>query len=338
MDHFSHPIVHDTGPSICSNSRYLMDLSSYAANSVERRHRYPPKWETGITFELQVSQVPSPSKPQELLPGQGQKRWAVKVKTGCLTCRFVVPSQHVTLSLIQSVHSNRILTPHRRRRVKCDETKPACKRCTRFAYHCEGYGYGDNNSLPPYAEVAQQLLHGPESSLSNNHDRISNILIYHLDSAYPGYSLIPWRPYLIRQLPQRMGHSEAFDASVATFASLLETTLHLPLPFQQPSKVSLQLYITGIKALQKALTDPVTRYHSSTLYAAYTLQQCHIWMSRSASMRGHSAGLLHLMNVILLQKPDDQFFLKLCHAVEADLVSEDTITTIVIEHIIDAKS
>ncbi|OAA78575.1 C6 zinc finger domain protein [Akanthomyces lecanii RCEF 1005] len=42
-----------------------------------------------------------------------RKRWAPKVKTGCVTCRV--------------------------RRVKCDETKPHCKRCTAYGYVCDGY-------------------------------------------------------------------------------------------------------------------------------------------------------------------------------------------------------
>ncbi|OAA69829.1 C6 zinc finger domain protein [Cordyceps fumosorosea ARSEF 2679] len=42
-----------------------------------------------------------------------RKRWAPKVKTGCITCRV--------------------------RRVKCDETKPHCKRCTAYGYVCDGY-------------------------------------------------------------------------------------------------------------------------------------------------------------------------------------------------------
>lgn len=42
-----------------------------------------------------------------------QKKWATKVRSGCLTCRA--------------------------RRVKCDETRPACQQCIRSKKQCKGY-------------------------------------------------------------------------------------------------------------------------------------------------------------------------------------------------------
>ncbi|EXU95370.1 hypothetical protein X797_011558 [Metarhizium robertsii] len=41
------------------------------------------------------------------------RKWAPKVKTGCITCR--------------------------RRRIRCDETRPVCKNCVKAARDCEGY-------------------------------------------------------------------------------------------------------------------------------------------------------------------------------------------------------
>ncbi|KAJ2969295.1 hypothetical protein NQ176_g8739 [Zarea fungicola] len=60
-----------------------------------------------------------PSPPSSSSPGDNssvvprRKRWAPKVKTGCVTCRV--------------------------RRVKCDEGKPQCVRCTAYGYVCDGY-------------------------------------------------------------------------------------------------------------------------------------------------------------------------------------------------------
>ncbi|OAQ68010.1 fungal transcriptional regulatory protein [Pochonia chlamydosporia 170] len=47
------------------------------------------------------------------VPGQRVKKWAPKVRTGCLTCRA--------------------------RRVKCDEGKPGCHRCVSTGRTCKGY-------------------------------------------------------------------------------------------------------------------------------------------------------------------------------------------------------
>ncbi|KAK2594088.1 hypothetical protein QQS21_008191 [Conoideocrella luteorostrata] len=94
----------------------------------------------------------SPEKPLQLRPkGRSERRpeerttgrvrrWAPKVKSGCLTCR--------------------------RRRVKCDEAKPACKQCLRFGHICKGYSSIQDKyafDLDPTALVLQrqQPLHQP---------------------------------------------------------------------------------------------------------------------------------------------------------------------------------
>lgn len=65
-----------------------------------------------------------------------QKRWAPKVKTGCITCRFVVNPicvyENISLWLF-------ILLYYSCRRIKCDEAKPACRRCISTGRLCEGY-------------------------------------------------------------------------------------------------------------------------------------------------------------------------------------------------------
>jgi hypothetical protein len=73
---------------------------------------------------VQVTRFPSESaaassstddkkKPEKGAPPARKKRYAPKVRTGCITCR--------------------------KRRVKCDENKPACWKCTNLGYHCDGY-------------------------------------------------------------------------------------------------------------------------------------------------------------------------------------------------------
>ncbi|KAF4335464.1 transcriptional regulatory moc3 [Fusarium beomiforme] len=71
-----------------------------------------------------------------------KKRYATKVKTGCITCRSVIPLP--SWSKCQELISDRI------RRVKCDEGKPTCYRCTSTGRNCDGY------ELP--AEVVSRRL------------------------------------------------------------------------------------------------------------------------------------------------------------------------------------
>ncbi|OAA47230.1 C6 zinc finger domain protein [Beauveria brongniartii RCEF 3172] len=50
-----------------------------------------------------------------------QKRWTTRGRTGCLTCRA--------------------------RHIKCDETKPACRRCATSRRECRGYDFGSDPDM-----------------------------------------------------------------------------------------------------------------------------------------------------------------------------------------------
>jgi Zn(2)-Cys(6) binuclear cluster domain-containing protein/transcription factor-like protein len=77
-----------------------------------------------------------------------------RTRSGCRTCRYVQPQTLRTVAL----------TPARSiRKVKCDETFPACRRCATTGRKCDGYGIrggGHLSSLPcsPFrlASVADQ--------------------------------------------------------------------------------------------------------------------------------------------------------------------------------------
>lgn len=100
-----------------------------------------------------------------------QKKWATKVRTGCLTCRYVMftpLSASIGLFLflffsfffLECLRSHTLLvscspswpfqagntshitnrrTRFRARRIKCDEAKPACHRCVKSGHMCRGY-------------------------------------------------------------------------------------------------------------------------------------------------------------------------------------------------------
>ena len=73
-----------------------------------------------------------------------------KVKTGCITCRYVTSPAR----LVFTHHRPRI------RRVKCDEEKPNCRRCTSTGRRCDGYltpASSSNNSSP-----LQKIIHSPD--------------------------------------------------------------------------------------------------------------------------------------------------------------------------------
>ena len=80
-----------------------------------------------------------------------------KVKTGCLTCKYV--EEHLSFS--RGIR----LIEHRIRRKKCDETHPACKRCTDTGRKCDGYS---NNNSPPAARPFSSKTHLPTPPSSNS--------------------------------------------------------------------------------------------------------------------------------------------------------------------------
>ena len=53
-----------------------------------------------------------------------------KSRTGCLSCKYVVTMPFPDVSI-------NCQTIHRRRKIKCDETRPVCVRCSQAGYDCE---------------------------------------------------------------------------------------------------------------------------------------------------------------------------------------------------------
>lgn len=69
-------------------------------------------------------------------PSTPRKRiFTNKVKSGCLTCRYF-PAAYPTLPEGKSQQF------YRQRRLKCDEKKPSCSRCTTSGRSCIGLLYG----------------------------------------------------------------------------------------------------------------------------------------------------------------------------------------------------
>ncbi|RDW65975.1 hypothetical protein BP6252_09610 [Coleophoma cylindrospora] len=99
-----------------------------------------------------------------------KRRPLPKVRTGCLTCKFV--------SLLRRFHPPANAPPwHRNRRVKCDEGKPRCQRCIKYGAKCEGYHGSDKlnstalgiRALLPKGRTELNRQTGAESRLSYLH-------------------------------------------------------------------------------------------------------------------------------------------------------------------------
>lgn len=168
-----------------------------------------------------------------------------------------------------------------------------------------------------FATAATQV---PKSPLRTNNEIIATTLVRFLDSTHPGYNFNSFRPSLFEELPKRIGYSVALDASLAAFASILETQQS---PLEQFNPKSRRLYSSGLKELQNSLAHPVAKYHPNTLCAAYILWECSVWVAYQAAdvSRGHSEGFVRLINNIVRQDLKDPFLRAVCSAITVNLVS-----------------
>jgi hypothetical protein len=86
------------------------------------------------------------------------KAFKPKARTGCVTCRYVTASSVVSWLLAHC--------KIRIRRVKCDEAKPNCQKCTSTGRKCDGYLSPrplSNNSPSPIIKP-----HSPEYQLTES--------------------------------------------------------------------------------------------------------------------------------------------------------------------------
>ncbi|KAK2593232.1 hypothetical protein QQS21_009072 [Conoideocrella luteorostrata] len=82
-----------------------------------------------------------------------RRRWSAKVKTGCITCRFVLSV------IIRLRHHLAEISTNRARHLKCDEGKPNCGRCTSAGRNCSGYRTGATSTISTATAVRQLTDH-----------------------------------------------------------------------------------------------------------------------------------------------------------------------------------
>ncbi|OOF91130.1 hypothetical protein ASPCADRAFT_211411 [Aspergillus carbonarius ITEM 5010] len=80
-----------------------------------------------------------------------QKQWAPKVKSGCITCKI--------------------------RRIKCDETKPSCRRCSFTGRKCDGYNLVSQKPTSKALEVMP--MPSAWELLSGDHLEIKSFQFFH---------------------------------------------------------------------------------------------------------------------------------------------------------------
>ena len=212
------------------------------------------------------------------------------MKTGCLTCRWVNSSLAVVLKLLIDIQSF-----YRIRRIKCDEEKPACLKCTYTGRKCDGYVISsrplavDHNGDPQLS--VGMALGVPLTDQDSHHfhyfrQRSAQDLASFLEAE-------TWNNYILRLASS----VPAIRRAVVAFASLHESYLvgkdefAVPSAFHAPMVTdSLKLYNNAIRTLN----DQLDIASSDDGMVETTLVSCFLFICFEVLRGNYVAALKHL--------------------------------------------
>ncbi|KAK2592388.1 hypothetical protein QQS21_009907 [Conoideocrella luteorostrata] len=96
-----------------------------------------------------------------------QRKWRTKTRTGCMTCRYILTSKTPCPSLSINVRANDGDSFRSVRRVKCDELKPWCRKCTSTGRKCDGYTQLSSGWTAPFLDQQLQYPVAPSNVVAN---------------------------------------------------------------------------------------------------------------------------------------------------------------------------
>ena len=166
--------------------------------------------------------------------------------------------------------------------------------------HSASFGV-NNDGVQSYPPVT--LCDEPGRPISNKMTPTANALVSALGDTEPGYD-IRFCGAFIEELPRRLGHNPALDASVTAFVSAIKlVTTH------QDRVAALQSYGVALHTLQQRLSCPTQAYCPETLCSLYLMVLCHSWLgsANGISPTTHGPGIAHLMMYLVQKPPSDPF-------------------------------
>ena len=168
-----------------------------------------------------------------------KRAFSPKSKRGCRTCRFVRINWDRVSSIV-------LLTLHRTRRIKCDETPGACKNCLQSGWKCEGY---DEARL-----------------LGRRDEKATSLTLQRIATTFPGKTAEERRRFAFFQQFTVPGLGGFFD-------SRLWTDLVLPMSH---SEQAVNHAIVALGALHEDLEvrgAPLSRENLKNRYHRFALEQ-----------------------------------------------------------------
>ncbi|CEJ81251.1 hypothetical protein VHEMI01390 [[Torrubiella] hemipterigena] len=235
--------------------------------------------------------------------GRRLRRWSPKAILGCLMCR--------------------------RRRVKCDETRPACKRCAAVGMRCAFSKLELEQSLAKIRIQDQQVyLTEVEGKRLADVHTLLHIMpeVFKLQTKIPakgslGITVRNSMALYLPFLPSRAGHHSALDSAIHSLASsvFLYYSMH-SIPEGTNINIldrrkALALHSQAVLKLQKALYDPEDSFSAETLCAMVLLgsQEFFINPSSNTYRRGYLSGIQQIIQHRAPQRFTSRMELHLLH-------------------------
>ncbi|GLA20010.1 hypothetical protein AnigIFM62618_008136 [Aspergillus niger] len=180
----------------------------------------------------------------------------------------------------------------RKRRLKCDQERPACSQCLRIGQECPGYQ--DPQALRVYdqtAAVTTKALARAARPTNIQEQAMSHIFKYYVGTSQnPG--ILCYLPDLLRT-----GPSDALQATMKAIGlACMSRVYHLP----ELARSAAEEYSKALRATNASLQDAVSATSDSTLGAVVTLSMYEIISGQSQMMAAwlnHARGALKLLEL-----------------------------------------
>ncbi|KAJ6787223.1 hypothetical protein PWT90_07858 [Aphanocladium album] len=186
-----------------------------------------------------------------------QRKWATKARTGCITCR--------------------------RRRIKCDEGLPFCKRCVSTGRDCEGYSQATSDSSPPdiLAAYHQPAASTAPAGVHASHHERSVFAMLHRECVTGLAGMFSRSFWTVDVMRATQVYPAIWHAGLAMAAMHRATCITAPTPQARESRqrhraFSLAHFNTAVRAVLEltAKPSPLTDADKETVLLASTLFTC----------------------------------------------------------------
>ncbi|KAF4471840.1 hypothetical protein FALBO_1242 [Fusarium albosuccineum] len=231
-----------------------------------------------------------------------------------------------------------------RQKKKCDQLKPSCSRCARLNVPCIGAGqqkykfksvsFQEESAVvktpkEPVKTVGLVVPFPPVTTIPPEPSNVSTVIaskfVAALEVTDLRYSLSCYGNVL-EHIPQRLGQSEALDASVKALVTAFPYHYTRQLP---PDALS--NYIDALTALRLCIGGEDNRLAPETLSAIYIIMICQGWIGRSDDyVRSHGEILAHLASSANVQNWRDTFELRLLETLFVPLILEAMVNPAVV--------